>query len=48
MSEEEIMFYIEQLKAMPISMSEKVNALRKLLQEKGITDEKPYIDKLFE
>jgi hypothetical protein len=44
--EAEINIIIEQLKALPIPTSEKIKTLEELLEERGITEKKPYIERL--
>lgn len=46
MSEEEVNLIIEQLRQLPIPAADKVKALEELLKERGITETKPYIDRL--
>lgn len=48
MSEEEILFIIDQIRRMPLTPSEKVEALKSVLKEKGIEEKKEYYDRLFE
>lgn len=48
MSEPEILTIINQIRQLPITTREKIEALNKILDEKGITEKEPYIKKLLE